>query len=151
MLEASTGPAHRREQLVDAGTGIRGAWPERRHQTPVTVDHEVTTELAGVLSGSAELAPPAKQFVVEPERVEAPNLRERAPSQTELTVDGPLLVGQEGPRNVEMFPVGGQLPDRGEGHDRGPHRGELVEALAHGEQMLLAGQSHQVAVEDQQC
>ena len=48
-----------------------------------------------------------------------------------------------------MCPVGGQAIGCGEGDDRDPGVTELVEVIAHGDHVFLAGQSSKVPVQDQ--
>ena len=48
-----------------------------------------------------------------------------------------------------MCPVGGQAIGCGEGDDRDPGVTELVEVIAHGDHVFLAGQSSEVPVQDQ--
>lgn len=73
----------------------------------------------------------------------------RAVSRTDKAVERPRPVRQDGKGDCEVGAVCGEPVGFGEGHHSDSCITEMGEMVAHGDHMFLAGQSSEVAVEDQ--
>ena len=86
---------------------------------------------------------------IHPDRARRPDLAVRATFCTEQFVEDSVGVSDDIEWEPKVCPVGGQAIGCGEGDDRDPGITELVEVIAHGDHVFLAGQSSQVPVQDQ--
>ena len=139
------------DQIVDGGALIGRRRPETGGEPTVRVDHEVTAELSEVLYVGATPSAAAPQEVgVHPQRARVPHLSAGAPTEIEAAVELAFGIAEQRVWQLEVRPMRSEVFGRGEGDGRDRCVTELVEAIAHGDQVLLARQSHEVTVEDQQ-
>ena len=102
-----------------------------------------------VFGWSLEPASGANESSVHPQGAERPYLTVRSLLGAEQVVQHPVAVGDHVEGHLEVASVAGQSFGRSEG-DHGDLRViELVEVIAHGNHVFLAGQSSQVSVQDQ--
>ncbi len=139
-----------RDQLVDRRPVVRGSRPEPLGEGGVGSHHHVAAELAEILERSARPSPWSESSRVDPKRPRVPDLAVRAAPHLESSVQDPIRVGQDGKRQSEMVAVRGEVFGRRKGDRDDGGVTEFVEAVAHGDQVLLARQSHQVTMKDQQ-
>lgn len=103
-----------------------------------------------VVAGRSAQSPTATQQAgVHPQGAERPHLAVGAPFGAEQGVQRAVDIGHYVERQVEMGPVGGEPFGRGKGDDSDASITELGEAIAHGDHVLLARQSSEMAVEHQ--
>lgn len=113
------------------------------------IDDEVTTKLACVFGRAPQFSPLPQQACVKEQGTRVVHVAERGSTQLELAVDGSIGVGEQGKWQVEVVAVVRQALRACEGHGGDVSVAEAVDLIAHGDQVFLAGQSHQVAMEDQ--
>ena len=102
------------------------------------------------MAGSAKTTPLGDQLDVQPECAEVPNLSNRTSAEVETAIEDPLGVAEQRERNVEPGVVGGGFLLLDKGDYRYLASPEFVYTIAHGDQVFLARQSHEVAVKNQQ-
>ena len=139
----------RGDKFADRWPGI---WCGRERQVAkgaVAADYGVGAELADVLGGPLEPSTGADESEIHPDRARRPDLAVRATLCTEQFVDDSVGVSDDIEREPKVRPVGGEAFGGGEGDDGDPGVTELVEVIAHGDHVFLAGQSSQVPVQDQ--
>ena len=78
-----------------------------------------------------------------------PHLAVAAPFGAEQSVERPVGVGNDVEGQMKVLPVRGETLRDCEGDDRDPGVTELIKVIAHGDHVLLAGQSSQMSVQDQ--
>lgn len=114
----------------------------------IGVDHEVAAELTGVLGGAMQSPARSHEPRVHAEGPDAVDAPPRTAPEIECSIEDPIRVGQDGERKREAIVILTEAFASGEGdhhHVGGP---ELVEVIAHGDHVFLAGQSGEMAVED---
>lgn len=90
-----------------------------------------------------------QEACIEEQGARVVHMAERGSTQLELAVDGSIGVGEQRKRQAKVLTMRGQAFLVCEGHGGDVSVAEAVELIAHGEQVLLAGQSHQMAMEDE--
>ena len=96
-----------------------------------------------------EPAPGSQEPGVHPDGAGGPHLAVAAPFGAEQSVERPVSVGDHFEGKMEVLTVRGEAFGGGEGDDGDPGVTELVEVIAHGDHVFLAGQSSKVPVQDQ--
>ena len=92
----------------------------------------------------------AQQPGVHRNRAGGPHLADRAAARTEELVQDAVDVGEHREPDFHVVAEGGEPPSIvGERDDDGECVAHLSEVIAHGDHVFLAGQSSQVAVQDQ--
>jgi hypothetical protein len=91
----------------------------------------------------------AQEPCVHPQRARRPHLSVAASLGTKQVVERAVGVGDDIEGESEVLAVRGGAFRGGEGDDGDPGVTELVEVIAHGDHMFLAGQSSKVPVQDQ--
>ena len=102
-----------------------------------------------VFGRSMEPTPGAQEPGVHPDRARRPHLAGTASFGAEQSVERPVGVGDDVEAEMEVLSVRTEAFRGGEGDDGDPGVTELVEVIAHGDHVFLAGQSSKVAVQDQ--
>ena len=121
-------------------------------QQTVGADDEVAAELTGVLRWPPEFLAGAQQPNVGLDGRGPVDLPERTAAQAVGAVGVSVFVAEHRERNVEVSAITGEQIGAAEGDD---YDVDVVmaslafEFVAHGDDVLLARQSHQMAVEDQ--
>jgi hypothetical protein len=95
------------------------------------------------------MSPSQEQTCVHAQCAERPDLPVAAVFCAEQVVQAAVDVGDDGERNGKVVAVGSEPFGRGEGDDDDVCVTELVEVIAHGDHVFLAGQSSKVTVQHQ--
>jgi hypothetical protein len=142
--------SHRVDDLADLDATIGCRWQPDTVKTAVAIDHGVGTELARVLGGAAQSPSTANQLRVHRERPRRPHPPERPSPCSEHPVDHPVDIGQH--RKVEPE-MGSIRRETRRGVGKGDHNrksmSEFAAVITHGDHVLLAGQSSEMAVQDE--
>lgn len=136
-------------EILDRGTVIGIRRCKRIHDAAVAAEDEVASELEGVLGRPLESPALAQEPRVRPPHLRSPDLPHRPSTESVGAVGGSLLVDEQGERREPVALILGDVLGRAERDDDHFRITELVEAVAHGDRVFLAGQSGEVAVEDQ--
>lgn len=139
-------------EFVDTGPVVGAFTPIPPGQRAGRIDHEVTTELQGVLGGAPEAGQTAatSDLDIVSKHPPAPHPANRTPSEAEGPVGASVVVHEDRERKIVDYLVVDQLSWSGEGDE--DHFGgvaQLGEAIAHGDRMYRARESMDVAVEYQ--
>lgn len=133
-------------------TVVGGDGPVGEAQPPVGADDEVAAELAGVACRPSEFLAGAHELYVLLDGRGPVDLAQRASPEAVRAVRFAVFVAEHRERNVEMSSVAAEQIGAAEGDDRDLDvvmASVSFEFVAHGDDVLLARQSHQMAVEDQ--
>ena len=142
----------RGDQLVDRRSVIRPVTPKGPGQGPIGGDDEVAPQLEGVLGRAPQIPETSRtdELQVPGERPDAPHPPNRSPPEPEGPVGRSIGI-EETPERHVVDPLRAlEVAGAGEGHEHdlgiGPQFGD---PCADGDGMSGAGQSMDVAVEDQ--
>lgn len=133
-------------------TIVGGDGPVGEAQETVGTDHEVAAELASVVGRPPELLAGPHELRVFLDRRGPVDAAQRTSPEAIRTIGVAVFVTEDRERDIQMLPVTVEKLGAGEGDNRDV---DVVKAsvsfefVAHGDDMLLARQSHQVAVEDE--
>jgi hypothetical protein len=116
----------------------------------VRVDNEVPAELERVLGRATEPGPGAEQSPVCAQRSKTPNAPPRPAPETVGAVDSKRLVCQHWIRSTEPVPEPPKVALPRKGDQRYGSIAKLTDAIAHGDRVLVARESGQMAMKDQQ-
>ncbi len=138
------------EAAVAVDDGVWAGWEPEPVESAVAVDDGVGAELSCVLGGCVEPTPPAQEPCIHHECAWRPDPPKGTATGAEPAVEHPVDIGDDGEVDAEVGAVGGEARRViGEGDDDREDITELVEVVAHGEHVFLAGQSSEVAVQNE--
>lgn len=156
MYQVSSGIVPTVRLSVECRDQIADRWPRvrrrRQRQVPeraVAADDGVGAELVDVLGRPVEPATGPDKSRIHPDRAYRPHLAVGASLGTQQSVERPVGVGDDIEGEFKVRPVGGEPLRSGEGDDGDVGVAELVEVVAHGDHVFLAGQSSEVPVQHQ--
>lgn len=138
-----------RDQFADRWPRVRCRWQGEVAKVAGAPDDGVGAELTYVLGRPLEPTAGSKEPRVHPDGARRPHLAIGASFGAEQSIERPVGVGDDVERELEVLTVCGEAFGGREGDDGNPGVTELVEVIAHGDHVFLAGQSSQVPVQDQ--